>query len=108
MDVTTKYYSIKKDLYSIFDKLSGIENDCFSINVEQINNLALNVKKNKEELKSLSLDEFKKLNLELEDITKKIKKCFDNIVEDKEKEIKKVSSEINKLTNQRKLALYKR
>ncbi len=101
--------SIKADLNLILERFLSINDDNFSKNVEQIKLLTKQVKIKKTELKSvMPVTELKKFNNELEEITKKIKNCFDNIVEEKEKEIKKVSCELNKLTNEKKLALYKR
>jgi tRNA A22 N-methylase len=109
VDFATKILSVKLDLNLIFEKFQSLEEGNFNESINQIKTLALQVNKKKEELRSqLSIEEHKKFNLELEDVTKKIKKCFDNIVEEKENEIKKVSFELNKLTNQKKLALYKR
>lgn len=109
MNNTSKYFSIKQDLNSIYKKFIVIKDENFSDIIEQIKLLALQVNKKKEDLKSnMSQEEIKKIDVDLEDETKKIKICFDNIVEEKEKEIKKVSFELKKLTNQKKLELYKR
>jgi hypothetical protein len=102
-------FSIKLNLNTILEKFLNIEDDNFEENMEEIKLLAEQVKIKKSEIKAvMPVTEMKKFNLELEEITKKIKNCFDNIVEEKEKEIKKVSCELNKLTNEKKLALYKR
>jgi hypothetical protein len=109
MDSILTITSIKADLNSILERFLNINDENFSENIEQIKLLAGKVKRKKEELsKKNSKSELKKIYLDLEEITKKIKNCFDNIIEEKEKEIKKVSCELNKLTNEKKLALYKR
>jgi tRNA A22 N-methylase len=109
VDFAIKIFSVKLDLNLIFEKFQSLGEGNFDENINQIKTLALQVNKKKEELRSqLLIEELKKFNLELEDVTKKIKKCFDNIVEEKENEIKKVSFELNRLTNPKKLTLYKR
>ena len=109
MDSRLTISSIKTDLNLILEQFLSINDNNFSKNVEQIKLLTKQVKIKKTELKSvMPVTELKKFNNELEEITKKIKNCFDNIIEEKEKEIKKVSCELNKLTNEKKLALYKR
>jgi hypothetical protein len=109
MDLKSKIFSIKLDLNSIYEKFLNLREDNFIENISQIKSLALQVNEKKEEISSkMPKEELEKFNLELEDTTKKIKICFDNIVEEKEKEIRKVSLELKKLTNQKKLALYKR
>lgn len=109
MDLTSTIFSVKADLNLIYEKFLNLTDENFYDNLEQIKISAAQVNKNKEDLKfQLSSEELKKINDDLDEMTKKIKICFDNIVEEKEKEIEKVSFELKKLTNQKKLALYKR
>jgi hypothetical protein len=109
MDFESKIFSIKLDLNSIYEIFLNLREDNFIENISRIKSLAFQVNEKKEEISSqMPKEELKKFNLELDDVTKKIKICFDNIVEEKEKEIRKVSFELKKLTNQKKLALYKR
>ncbi|MCX6150711.1 MAG: hypothetical protein NTX22_09325 [Ignavibacteriales bacterium] len=109
IDLSTKVASLKMDWNSVIEKLLGITDENFNDNFREIKTIALHLKNSENEIKSqATAEEMKKIDLELEDVTKKTKNTFDNIIKDKEEEINRVSIELSNLTNQKKLALYKR
>jgi hypothetical protein len=109
-DFREKYYRIKfllVELISKIDKLND-ENDFFE-RLESIKENLSEVQQLKSELiKNSNIADFEKISPELNHFAKLIKEKFDNIIEEKKRELIEVSVNIKNLQNSRKLINYNR
>ncbi len=108
MQLNDRIEKIKFDLSCILDKLENLDDDNFDQNISLINNAISETKRGKKALNSINEKNFLESDKSINIITKKIKIKLDNVIEKKENDLKSLSSELNNLNNQKKLALYKR
>jgi len=92
---------LKNDLDKILFNLENVSVNTFESRMEFINRTLAKVQKKREDL-------LRKFNPELENYIKQIVKNFDNIIAEKKAEQEKISSELKKLNNKKKLTNYSR
>jgi hypothetical protein len=100
---------LKNDLDKILFNLENVSTNTFESRMEFINKTLARVKKKREDLLNIHpVEELRRFNPELEIYIKQIVENFDNIIAEKKEEQEKVSSELKKITNQKKLTHYNR
>lgn len=100
---------LKNDLDKILFNLQNVSENTYESRMEFINNTLAKVKKRREELLNIHpAEELKRFNPELEIYIKQIVEKFDNIISEKKVEQERISSELKKINNQKKLSNYSR
>jgi len=99
---------IKSNLSLIIDKLEGLDDSNFEDNISAVKSYISETKREKSALNINPELKISEINDSLKVLTKKIGKRLDNIIEIKENNSKALSIELNNLSNQKKLVLYKR
>ena len=100
---------LKNDLDKILFNLKNVSSNTFESRMEFIHKTLAKVKKKRENLLNIhSVEDLRKFNPELEIYIKQIVENFDNIIAEKKEEQEKVSSELKKINNKKKLTNYNR
>lgn len=100
---------LKNDLDKILFNLENVNQNTFESRMEFINKTLARVKKKREDLLNIHpVEELRKFNPELEIYIKQIVENFDNIIAEKKEEQDKISSELQKINNKKKLTNYNR
>lgn len=103
----SKIEKIKLLLLQADKELNKIDSEGFDIIFPKVKKLLQESKVNKSYLlKNYSLTQLTSYNKELTDLTKQIKKSFDDIIEKKRKEMDRISFEMKSIQNRKKLVNY--
>jgi hypothetical protein len=100
---------LKNYLFLVLDNLDDINNDNFQDRMVRVNSLIRQIEEKRVYIKSNFSHESLNEKSDLLHMTvKQIKTKFDDIIEEKKKEQIKISTELNKLANKKKLINYQR
>jgi len=100
---------LKNDLDKILFNLENVSVNTFESRMEFINKTLAKIQKKREDLLNIHpVEELRKFNPELEIYIKQIVKNFDNIIAEKKAEQERISSELKKINNKKKLTNYSR
>ena len=100
---------LKNDLDKILFNMQNVCENTYESRMEFINKTLAKVKKKREDLLNIHpVEELRKFNPELEIYIKQIVENFDNIIAEKKEEQEKISSELKKINNKKKLSNYSR
>ncbi|MCB0746433.1 MAG: hypothetical protein KDC52_14640 [Ignavibacteriae bacterium] len=109
MEFNQNFQELKKNLYIVLENLNNINDENFDSNMNKIKNLAHGIEERKNKVKnSLITEEYKSERDEYQTAIKLINEKFDSIIEKKKEVQKKISMELSKTINQKKLINYQR
>ncbi len=108
MNSVSEIKKIRQRLDLIADKLETLDDSNFDDSISEIKSCISEVEREKSSINLKPGQKISELNSSIKVLTKKILKKLDNIIQLKESNSKALSTELKKLNNQKKLALYKR
>ena len=100
---------LKKNLYIVLENLNNLNDDNFDSSMSKIKSLSHIIEEKKNIVKNcLITEEYKSERDEYQTAIKLINEKFDSIIEEKKEVQKKISKELSKTINQKKLINYQR
>ncbi len=106
-DIEKEVALLKQDMISALEVLNKISDENHEESMGHFSVLVKSISDRGEALKlAVPQDELKKYHPDLKKYTKEIQRKLDNIVEEKNDELKLISSKLNAINNQKKLSQY--
>lgn len=107
MPIEADIMELKTSLDEVNSLLENLDDENFDRDLNKVLSAIKKLNSQSEGLyTNYSRDEVRKFHPELKKMTKEIKRKFDNIIEDKNKELKTVTAELNIINNRKKLSKY--
>lgn len=108
-DLTNNLNDLKNYLFSVLDNLDDINNENFDSRMCNVNSLIKQIEDRRLFIReNFSNDSLIGKSDLLNMTVKQIRSKFDDIIEEKKNERKKISAELNKIINKKKLINYQR